>query len=73
MPDKKDIDSFSMPKLNTTKKLQIILGSIIGIMTAGIIIPYIDQDMFFIAAVLFLISYGMIIALFIKLLKVKKL
>lgn len=75
MPDKKeeDIDSFSMPKLNTIKKLQIIIGSIIGIMTLGIIIPYIDQDMFFIAAFLFLISYGMIITLFIKLLKVKKL
>lgn len=75
MLDKKEENNgpINIPKLNTIKKLQIIIGSIIGIMTIGIIIPYIDQDMFFISALLFLASYGMIIILFIKLLKVKKL
>ena len=75
MPDKKetDIDSLSMPKLNTLKKLQIIIGSILAIMTVGITIAVINPSTFLIAAILFFTSYGMIILLFIKLLTVEKL
>ena len=74
MPDKKeDNNSISIPKLNTIKKLQIIIGSIFAIMTSVIITAFLIPSMFIIAALLFLTSYGMIIVLFNKLLKVKKL